>query len=198
MPVCAAPARRVDDPTDQDRYQHETDEPDDQRPVHGREHYTPQAREPAMPTRANAATRRRVARPVRWRTGTPTRPGAGGPAGTRIAAGSAAADRRDGWVDTWRTVPRRIPRRGGSGGKSSPHSSPSCPACVRPSPGPPRETLDLVGTIKPNLSPLLQRRFPEIARSSHLAKYLQTAGYFATARKPDAISVAFGNGWRPA
>ena len=145
MPACAAPARRVDDPTDQDRDQHETDEPDDQRPVHGREHYTPQAREPAIPTRANAATRRRVARPVRWRTGTPTRPGAGGPAGTRIAAGSAAADRRDGWVDTWRTVPRPIPRRGGSDGKSSPHSSPSCRACVRPSPGPPRETLDLVG-----------------------------------------------------
>jgi uncharacterized protein YbjT (DUF2867 family) len=47
-------------------------------------------------------------------------------------------------------------------------------------------------SIKQNLSPDVQRRFPEIARSSHPAKSLQTAGYFETGWKGGAISVAFG------
>jgi len=49
VPVGAAPAWRVDDPADQDRDEHEAHEPDDQRPVHGGEHYTPGPRDLATP-----------------------------------------------------------------------------------------------------------------------------------------------------
>jgi hypothetical protein len=50
--------------------------------------------------------------------------------------------------------------------------------------------------MKADFSPLVQRRFPEIARTSHLAKSLQTAGTLGAGSKRRAISARFARARR--
>lgn len=141
---------------------------------------------------ARNTTRPRAEPPARSPRGTPTPPGDAGPAGTRIAAGWAVANRPDDWGGRSHTDRIRTRRRVGADGRSSPRSSPSSTPCaVSSPPGPPHRSSTSCTSIKPDFSPLVQRRFPEIAGTSHPAKYLQTAGTLRAGQKRRAISARF-------
>lgn len=94
----------------------ESNEPRAVRPPVARLHRRPDR---ARGRRRAAPTAKRAARPVRWPTGTPTRPACGAPDETRSASGSAAAAPRDGWDDRSRTVRCQIRRKVGSDGNSN-------------------------------------------------------------------------------
>ena len=144
-------------------------------------------------------TRRRAGRPARWPTGTPTRPGAGAPDGTRTEAGSEAAGRPDGWAGTSRTGPRLDTAQSRFWRKKQ--SSQLTFVCRRASVCHARsssEKLDLVGDAsKPTSPPSCN---DDSRKSQEVHTWLNTCkqrDISATRRKRGAISVAFESGWRP-
>jgi hypothetical protein len=149
---------------------------------------------------ARNTTRPRAEPPARWPRGTPTRPGAGVPAGTRTAAGSAGANRPDGWDGTSRTDPNPTPRTAGAGGRSSPHSSPFSSVCPPSSRPVLLKKLDLVPQHESRLLPPRARTisgnrrnftFGEIpAKSGNFRRVRETSRNFRGFRKPPAATSA--------